>query len=335
MEDFEQIKMDSFSPMDKEQKDLEVGVALIVAEIFQDTNTLDSIKDNGYKTPPMPEEIKKGRTQILDGVLSKQSDDKGLILHEEQELSEITKSVVASRVLLTFCGNEDNSIQYSQKLTNFDREVIDAVASLAPNMQIMTAATIFRMITGKDESFAVTNTQKKRVEASMERCNNCKVSIDITSQLTDPDSNKNEKLVYTGSAITFTSICHKYGRGATTYYKILDMPPFFRLAERLGKVVIIPVKLLDTPVSKTDAIISVQSFLFRELDRMKSDPTKSLSISWETVYDMTHSEGKKMSRSENKRTRESTLTILDFWIQEGFIASYESDLKLNKITFVL
>lgn len=332
---FEQITLDQFtSATENPSKNTSADqVEMMISQVFEDFNTLDSIKDKGYKPPPLPEEVKKGRSQLLNEVISQQGNEEGFILLEDIELSEITQKVVTSRVSLTFHNNESDTIQYSQVLTNFDREVIDAVASLAPVMQIMTAATIYRVIIGKSDTHPVNQKQRQRVEESMERCANCRVTIDVSSQFSNFDMDKEQSLAYKGAAISHTSVEHKIGKGSTTYYKILDMPPFFRLAERLGKIVIIPLRLLDSPVSKTDAIIAIQSFLFREIDLMKRDIEVPRFILWEDLYKLSYKEGKKPSKAENQRTRDSVCSILDFWIDEDYIKSYESNLKEKNIRF--
>lgn len=332
-DDFEQIKLDSYevSVANKKVNQIEH----IVAEVFQDVQSIDSIKRDGYKPPGLPQKVKKGRSHLLDEVISTKTDIEGEILIEEKELSEVTQQLVSSRISLTFNNAENGSVTYSRVLSNFDREVIDAVSSLAAVTQIMTAATIYRVITGKDESSVVNKSQRKKVEDSMIRCASCNVTIDITSHLGLENLQENEKLEYTGAAITFTSIKHKVGRGSTVYYKIFEMPPFFKFAEKLGKVVIIPLKLLDSPVSKTDSIIAMQSFLLREIDSMKIDHKLPKQVRWEDLYQLAYQEGKQPSRHERMRTREIIQQILDFWKKEEFIQDYNSDLKTSLIILVL
>lgn len=336
-EQFEQITIDNFAKSGEDQCDSQEAtqekIELIVSEVFQDSSSLDMIRDKGYKADYLPEEVRKGRSSILDGVISQQQNEQGLILLEDQEISEITQKMVSSRVSLTFDNDDNDTIQCSRHLTNFDREVIDAVSSLAPVTQIMSSSTIYRIIVGKGDDHPVSKSQKQRVEDSMERCANCRVTIDITSEISDVEKPNEEELLFKGAAISFSVIQHKAKRGVNNYYKIYDMPPFFRLAERLGKVVIIPLHLIDTPVSKSDSIISMQSYLFREIDLMKNDSQKMKIISWPDLYELTYKEGKKPSKSENQRTRTSACAILDYWVEQKYIKSYQSNLKENIIAF--
>lgn len=316
---FEQIKLDGFQSKEPS------GIEEIVTEVFQDPTPITEIEKGRFKTHYIPEKVKKGRSQLIDDVIATPGEESGEIIVEDQELSELSKNIVSSRISLSFDNETDGIVSYSRALTNFDREVIDAVSSLAPSTQIMTASTIYRVITGKDESSPVNQGQRKRVEESMSRCARCQVTIDITSDVKNrPEfsGKEDEEFRYTGNAINSESIQHKVGRGTTTYYKILSMPPFYRFAEKLGKVSVIPLKLLDSPVSKTDATIAMQSYLLRELDSMKRDLLKTREIPWKNLYGMANQEGKKTSKTENQRTRTVVKDILDFWVDEMFLKSY-------------
>ncbi len=331
-EDLIQIEIPGFS----EKKDDSVKV--ILTEVFQDPTPLADIKKGIYIHKPLPEEVKKGRSHLIDGMISNTNSENGEISIKEQEISEITKVPVETRVSLSFDRDETGVVSCSRALTNFDREVIDAVSTLAPNFQIMTSATIYRLITGKDESTQVNQSQKKRVEESMKRCARCQVTIDITSELAAQPGFQDrvgEELRFTGNAINYESIEHQVGRGSTIYYKINSMPPFYRFAEKLGKVSIFPLRLLDSPVAKTDNIIAVQSYLLREIDSMKRDDEKEKVIAWGVIYEMATQEGKSETRQEKKRTRDTVQRILDYWIDEDYIIGYEAKPRQNFIELIL
>lgn len=316
----------------------EESIQVILTEVFQDPTPLADIKKGKYIHKPLPDEVKKGRSHLIDDMISTTNGENGEISLNEEEISEITKIPVATRVSLSFDRDETGIVSCSRALTNFDREVIDAVSSLAPNTQIMTSATIYRLITGKDDSTPVNQGQKKRVEESMMRCARCQVTIDITSELAAQpgfQGRSGEEVRFTGNAINYESIEHQVGRGSTIYYKINAMPPFYRFAEKLGKVSIIPLRLLDSPVAKTDNIIAVQSYLLREIDTMKRDDSKDRQIDWTIIYQMATQEGKNQTRQENKRTRDTVHKILDYWVAEGFILEYITQPRKNFIILIL
>lgn len=308
------------------------AIANVLTEIFQDPRPLSELKSGKAMTGPDVSEVSKGRVHIIDDIIASPSSDAGEISVKNDDFSEITNLPVETRMSLSYSRDESEIVSCSRVLTNFDREVIDAVATLATKTQIMTDAMIYRVIIGKGDSVVVSSNQKKRVAESMIRCSGCRVVIDITAQMESLQVDPNEESVrFAGNAINFISIEHKIKRGTTTYYKISEMPPFYLLAAKLGKISMIPLRLLDSPVSKTDNIIAIQSFLLREIDTMKRDETKEKVISWEIIYQMASQEGKGETRQEKQRTRDSIQRILDFWVEEEFIEGYNSLLRQNMI----
>lgn len=300
--------------------------------IFQDPTPLSDIKAVEFSKRPLPDNVQKGRSLLIGEVLAKQDMEEEETCLEDIEISDITKLPVSTRISLSFTTNENGVFSLSHTLNTFDREVIDAVASLSTTTQIMSSATIYRVITGKDESVRVNNEQKRKVEQSMERCSRCLVSIDISTPMKHPVKRKErETLRYRGYAIAFESIEHQFYRGYNTYYKLYDMPPFYKFAEKLGKVSKFPFQLLNTPVSKTDNIIAVQSYLLREIDQMQRDASKEQVIYWDKIYDIVAHEGKRDIKQENNRTRNSIKKILDFWVKEKFILSYLSTPRKGRI----
>lgn len=323
---FEQTEIKDFS------EDSTPEVIEAISEVFQPDKTDKKQKDDGeYSISPLPSKIKKGRSHLLDEIILSQ-DDRDEISLEGAEESIITKKSVPSRISLTLNKSMTSALNCSQNLTSFDREVIDAVSTLAPCNEVLTANMIYRLIIGKDESAQVVPVQRKRVEDSLARCASCIVEIDITENFQNATGikDKDETLNFSGQAISYEKIVHKKGRGQVTYYKILSMPPFFRYVEKLGRVSKVPLRLLDTPVSKTDNVIAMQSFLLREIESGKIEGLIQISFELDTIYNLAYQDnygGKAESKAENLRVRKIISKILDYWVAEQFIASHAFDFK--------
>lgn len=341
--DLEQIAIEGFTgelPQEDETvAELREGKSpgeIMISELFQDPTPLSDIKKGKFISNPRPDEVKKSRSQIIDEVIAAKDNHTGELSLEKEETFGINSDPLVTRVSLLFDNSIDDVVNYSRVLTNFDREVIDAVSTLATVTQVMTAATIYRMITGKSDDSPVNQSQKKRVEDSMNRCARCQVTIDVTSEYRNHPmlaGSDEDDFWYIGNAISYEAIKHQAKRGTTIYYRINSLPPFYRFAERLGKISVFPLKLLDSPVSKTDNIIAVQSYLLRTIDSMKQDRSISNCIDWDVIYKMATQEGKQATANENKRTRDNILRILDFWIEENFIKSYSSRPRTGVIEF--
>ncbi len=335
-EKLEQISMDGFKKEELPKQEPIIPEERMISELFQDPTPLSDIKKGKFISNPRPDEVKKSRSQLIDEVIATKGSPSGEISLETEENFGGNNDPLVTRVSLLFDSSIDDVVNYSRALTNFDREVIDAVSTLATVTQVMTAATIYRMITGKSDDSPVNQSQKKRVEDSMNRCARCQVTIDVSEKLQNHPlfaNSDQDDFWYIGNAISYEAIKHQAKRGTTIYYRINSMPPFYRFAERLGKISVFPLKLLDSPVSKTDHNIAVQSYLLRTIDSMKQDPTISTLVQWDVIYKMATQEGKQATANENKRTRDNIERILNFWIKENFIKDYESRLKEGVIQF--
>lgn len=317
----------------------EEAIAEVVAEVFLDPTPTADIESGLYVSTPIPDNIKKGRSHLLDGIIHKKGSEvlSDTVLLEEDETSELTNKPVRSKISVSFYSDNSEAITFSNVLSVFDREVIDAVSTLAESNQIMTPSMIYRMITGKDNTVRVVASQIQKVEQSMKRCSKCDVTIDITAKLKGAirDIKEGETLQYSDTAISFQTISHSDGQKTTTYYKINSMPPFYKYAEQLGKISVIPLYLIDSPVTKTDTVIAVQSYLIRVIDEAKKHEKKLLVQEWDHLFQAALLGGKKNGRDEKHRTKNTVLKILSYWVAQGFIKGFESPPRKKELNILL
>ncbi len=277
-------------------------------------------------TAPLPEKVKRDATDIFNEVINVPLEE--LVAEEvvniEVETSASTILPVKNKMILSYEG------EFGEKLTFFDREVVDAIATLAPHTQVISATTIFRVISGNREAH-VTTTQRQRVEDAMEKCGNYKVEIDITNQYLEvmpQEAGNVHSMNYSGRLISFEKLRKKATHGSNTYYKILGIPPVFRYAEAIGKVSVFPLALLGTPIKKTEQVIVLQSYLLREIGKMKQEEHYSRNIFWESVYSLTEVDSD--ARQLRARVRGRVIVMLDFWVKQEFIEGYASSTKRSE-----
>lgn len=269
----------------------------------------------------IPENVKKNNTRILNEVMNT---DVNNILSENGVMLEVedisySSLPIKNRIMLSY---NDNIID---KLTNFDKEVMDAVATLAPLNNVISATSIFRIISGKMTG-TINKNQRDKVDESMERCRKYLLKIDLTSQylINSPQERKYvDSLEYSGYLISFSKFDKRSKKGGKTgnyYYVITEMPLMFRLAESIGRVSEFPIALLDTPVQKTNQAIVVQGFLLREIDNMKKGLRDSNFLTWEEVYEVAMIED--LLKQQKQRFRKLVESILEFWKEKKFIDSF-------------
>lgn len=270
--------------------------------------------------PPIPSDVLKNRSNLMSDVIKTELME--TIEMDSSEDSNLYPLNVTTRFSVSYEEYEGLEISTSLKLTQFDREVIDAVASLASYSKILSPATIYRVITGKRKNFTVSKKQKEKVAESIRKCGLCRIAIDVTEELQSNNTiGQNEKISYHEYLISYAEIRHRTPNGVNSYYEILKMPPLFRFAESIGKISSIPLALVDTPVNKTDSALSVQSFLFRSIEEMKQNGEESIFLEWETIYQ--YAEINQNSRTQANRMRDAVGKILEYWKENTYIGGYD------------
>lgn len=277
--------------------------------------------------PDYPDLVRKAYGPVIDSVMSQEVMEAADYLVNDATTEKVTggKSLpIQTRVMLSYEGI-DFDIQGRTKLKPFDREVIDAVASLAQQNDLITPAMIYRVMMGKRDYQYVSPAQEQRVAESMNKCAFTKIKIDLAdmSETGSPVGKKLRqagiKASFSGNLLSFEVVTVSKGSKEVTCYHILTEPAIVRYAAELGKVSEFPIELLDTQVSKTERIIILQSFLLRQIDEMYREPDIPRFISAEDLYAAIDAQDD--TRQHKARYRTVAMSILTEWVQKGFIAN--------------
>ena len=84
----------------------------------------------------------------------------------------------------------------------------------------------------------------------------------------------------------------------------------------------IDIKLLDTPVSKTNDIIVLQGFLLRKIEAMKSDRTADRNILYDDIYKILGINEPQKVKNQLQRIRKYMDTMLEYWKGEKYITDF-------------
>ena len=98
---------------------------------------------------------------------------------------EITTRVTLSWESLQSISKDLQMLTEDQRFSLFDRSVFDAVCSLFYSGTVyFTASTVFKTMTGKGPDAKVTESQRKAVTESIEKCRYCNITIDFSQEST-------------------------------------------------------------------------------------------------------------------------------------------------------
>lgn len=228
---------------------------------------------------------------------------------------------------------QQTNLDLPANYTPYDREVFNSVCTLleAGNTFIW-AEQVYRIMTGKTNSEFVSSQSVAAVTKSLMKQMMTMVAIDYSEQVRQYPSLQGEDLE---DAKLFGNML--YMRGVTfsvhgqrrTGFQILQTPPVYEYAKKLGQIVSVPLQVLDTKsaIRNTDEIIVIKSYLVRRIEQMKKAKGATSSvILYETIFAECQLE--MTSQVKRNRTRENIRKLLDFWKnEESFIKDYQELLK--------
>ena len=215
--------------------------------------------------------------------------------------------------------------------TPYDREVFNSVCTLleAGNTFIW-AEQVYRIMTGKTNSEYVSPQAVSAVTRSLMKQMLTMVSIDFSEQAkVYPSLAGMEDTRLFGNMLYMRGVTFSVHGQQRTGFQILQTPPVYEYAKKLGQIVSVPLQVLDTKsvLRNTDEIIVIKSYLVRRIEQMKKAKSATSSvILYETIF--AECQLDMNSQVKRNRTRDNIKRLLDFWkTQDGFIKDYSELLK--------
>lgn len=276
--------------------------------------------------PDIPDTVQKGRGAVFDSLMMQTLEEQGPLLLDDVSETTGKPLPVQTKIMLSYEGI-DFDIKGRIELTPFDREVLDAVATLYQNNKYMTSAHIYRVMMGKKEYQYVTPNQQKQVRESMTKCGFSKLDI-VLEDINEKGSRIGKELkaygikaTYSGPLLAFELVTVSRGEKTIDCFKILAEPAIIKYATAMGKISEYPIELLDTSVNKTPKNIVLQAFLLRNIDEMYRDRSLRRLIDIDHLYKII---GAADATPQHKaRYRATACKILDDWVKMGYIEGYE------------
>lgn len=219
-----------------------------------------------------------------------------------------------------------DNLKISKKLTPFDKRVYIAVSALfnAGN-EIITLTQIYYAMgyTGKPAEKQIT-----RINEAVEKMRRSYITFDNANEAHAIPNYPRFK--YNGYLLPIESITATVnGRLSDSAIKIFREPPLMTFAKQRNQVTTITIRLLQSPVNKTDSNIAIDDYLLERISKEKHKGVKSCRILYDTIY-------KRVGiTTKNQRTRapEKIRRYLTYYQQQGFILDYSE--QPDGITVIL
>ncbi|MBQ2348061.1 MAG: hypothetical protein II388_06810 [Clostridia bacterium] len=216
-------------------------------------------------------------------------------------------------VLLDF--DELDGVKISRQLTSYDKRVFIAVANLkAQGHDTITAEQIYKAMGNPKRPNADTI---KKILQSVECISRGRVTIDNTEEA--KMYTRYDRVKATFPLLT-TEICSGYANGKVVdnAIKVLEIPRLLTFAEKRGQLTTVPLRLLESPISKTEANLLLEDYLFNRIARMRNSPKITRTILLETVYQKCN----VTSKMQKSRLPEKLERLLQFYKDESWITGF-------------
>lgn len=216
-------------------------------------------------------------------------------------------------------------VSVSKQLLPFDKRVYIAVASLfgAGNDVISLTQIHYAMgNTGRPKA-----EQLGKIRDAIKKMNSAAITVDNSQEI--EAKYKYAQFKYWGSLLPFEMVeASVNGKLTEAAIHIFREPPLVSFAKQRGQIATIPMKLLQSPVNKTDANLQLEDYLLERISRfrLKREPGRIL---YGTLFKAAGIETYK----QKQRAPEKIETYLKYYQQNDFIKGYTMDKEGITIMF--
>ena len=212
-------------------------------------------------------------------------------------------------------------LTFTKQLTTYDKRVYTAAAALFnEGNDIFSLAQLHHMMGNSGRPSAK---QIQRMNDSLTKMGAARIYIDNRNEIRVNKGYKHFR--YDASLLPFERVSAYINNTLTdTAIHLFREPPMITFAKERDQITTVPRKLLESPISKTDANLTLEDYLIERIAHMKNpNSTAPHKILFTTVFEHCHINGKKdKDRKERERTPEKIRKYLDHYKSCGWIAGY-------------
>ena len=216
----------------------------------------------------------------------------------------------------------ESGVKITKRLTPFDKRVYIAMSALynAGN-EIITLSQIYYAMgnTGRPGQRDLT-----KINDAVTKMRRAEISLDSSDEANEIKNYT--KFVYDGDLLPMervTAIIN--GKITDGAIKLFREPPLMSFAKDRKQVTTIDIKLLQSPISKTDANLLIDDYLIERIYKEKRTKKNSCTILLDTLYNY----AKITTPKQRERAPEKIEKYLKYYKEAGLIKSYK--LREDKI----
>lgn len=227
---------------------------------------------------------------------------------------------------INFDGLEP-AMTIAKKLQPYDKRVYVAAAALynesGEDRPVVTLNQIYHAMGFTGEPGKA---DKEKINNSITKMRAAQIVVDNTEEVT-VGKYKYDKFVYDGSLLPtdrVTAIA-KNGQEIDSSIRLLAEPPLITFARGRNQITELKIKILQSPISKTDLNLQVEDYLLDRIARAKTG-RGTPKILYKTIIEQLHSQNMLAAsvRQLKSRLPDKVKKYLDYYIKCGHIKKYTS-----------
>jgi len=206
-------------------------------------------------------------------------------------------------------------LEITKRLQPYDKRVYIAASALynAGNKVITLTQIYYAMgYTGRPNARALS-----RINDALTKMLGAKILFDNKQEAEALPNYKHFK--YDGSLLPFerlTAVVN--GQVTDAAIRIFREPPLMTFAKQRQQVTTISVKLLQSPLNKTDNNLQIDDYLLERIGKAKRGSGNNCRILYKTLFERTGTTQKKQKQRAPGKVKQ----YLDYYQQQGFIKKY-------------
>lgn len=214
----------------------------------------------------------------------------------------------------------DEGMKITKKLTQFDKRVYIAISALFNEGNKVISLTQIHRTIGNEKR--PSKEQLEKINNSITKMTGARITLDNSKEV--KANYGYDKFIYDGSLLPLErGAAVVNGQLADAAIHIFREPPAMSFAKQRKQITTLDIKLLQSPLNKTESNLLIDDYLIERIARAKRGNGHDEKILYKTLYEKA---GIKTAK-QKQRTADKIKSYLEHYQKCGFITKYsiESD----------
>lgn len=214
----------------------------------------------------------------------------------------------------------DEGMKITKKLTQFDKRVYIAISALFNEGNKVISLTQIHRTMGNEKR--PNKEQLEKINNSITKMTGARITLDNSKEVKAKYGY--DKFIYDGSLLPLErGAAVVNGQLADAAIHIFREPPAMSFAKQRKQITTLDIKLLQSPLNKTESNLLIDDYLIERIARAKRGSGNAEKILYKTLYEKA---GIKTAK-QKQRTADKIKSYLEHYQKCGFITKYviESD----------